>query len=101
MLQGYKVVSKGVRRVIGRIRVSYGQRERMSSAFRGTMLGRRMMKQNRTTRHQVCFPQFFHVVLTLCSLGSLECACTLIHGTYYQNMCELSVCEGAQSVECA
>lgn len=53
VLQGYKVASKGLRRVIGRIRVSYGQRERVSTAFRGTMLGRRMMGPNRTRHHQV------------------------------------------------
>lgn len=43
-------MSKGVRRVAGRIRVSYNQRERLSSAFRGTGLGRRVM---RTGRNQV------------------------------------------------
>ncbi len=52
LMQGFKFVSKGVRRVIGRIRVSYGQRERLSTAFRGTGLGRRF-KQNRSNRHQV------------------------------------------------
>ena len=51
-MQGFKFVSKGVRRVAGRIRVSYGQRERLSTAFRGTGLARRF-KQNRNTRHQV------------------------------------------------
>ena len=51
LMQGFKFVSKGVRRVIGRIRVSYGQRERLSTAFRGTGLARRF-KQNRSNRHQ-------------------------------------------------
>lgn len=46
-LQGLKLMSKGVRRVAGRIRVSYNQRERLSSAFRGTGLGRRVMKSGR------------------------------------------------------
>ena len=45
-------MSKGVRRVAGRIRVSYNQRERLSSAFRGTGLGRRVMKNG---RNQVTF----------------------------------------------
>ena len=46
-LQGFKFISKGVRRVAGRIRVSYNQRERLSSALRGTGLGRRVMKRGR------------------------------------------------------
>lgn len=50
-VRGFKFVSKGVRRVIGRIRVSYGQRERLSTAFGGTGLARRF-NQNRSNRHQ-------------------------------------------------
>ncbi|KAL3137213.1 hypothetical protein ABBQ32_006765 [Trebouxia sp. C0010 RCD-2024] len=46
-IKGYKLMSKGVRRVAGRIRVSYNQRERLSSAFRGTGLGRRVMRTGR------------------------------------------------------
>ena len=53
VLQGWKFLSKGIRRVVGRIRVSYGQRERLSSAFLGTGFGRRVMKPSRSTRHQV------------------------------------------------
>lgn len=54
-LQGFKLMSKGVRRVVGRIRVSYNQRERLSSAFRGTGLGRRVVKSGRT-QVPFCFP---------------------------------------------
>ncbi|DBA66382.1 TPA: hypothetical protein ACH3X2_002364 [Trebouxia sp. C0005] len=50
-VRGFKFVSKGARRIIGRIRVSYGQRERLSTVFRGTGLARRF-KQNRSNRHQ-------------------------------------------------
>lgn len=51
-MQGLKFMSKGMRRVAGRIRVSYNQRERLSSAFRGTGLGRRVL---RTGRNQVSY----------------------------------------------
>lgn len=51
-VKGIKFISKGVRRVVGRIRVSYEQRERLSTAFGGTGLGRRVMKQSRSNRHQ-------------------------------------------------
>ena len=51
--QGFKLLSKGVRRVVGRIRVSYNQRERLSTAFGGTGLGRRIMKPSRSSRHHV------------------------------------------------
>ncbi|KAL0038243.1 hypothetical protein WJX79_009937 [Trebouxia sp. C0005] len=50
-VRGFKFVSKGATRIIGRIRVSYGQRERLSTVFRGTGLARRF-KQNRSNRHQ-------------------------------------------------
>ena len=51
--QGFKLVSKGMKRVVGRVRVSYNQRERLSTAFRGTGLGRRVMKPSRSSRHHV------------------------------------------------